>query len=106
MVHAQLHESTLGKLCSPSINKIRLQKVLLKNIKYTPRLSKYSPSSCLSDCLLFGSVFVSPPQTISTLLTRALACPTLGLGISPAVCNSVALKSRVENKYRSFRAVS
>lgn len=62
----------------------------------SPRFNKYNPSSCFSFSL--GSVFVSPPHTIRTLLTSALACPTRADGISPPVWRRVAELSRVAKR--------
>lgn len=73
---------------------------------YVPRFNKYKASSSFSAGFDLVSVLVSPPQTINTLLTSALAWPTRGDGMSPALCIKVADKSRVENRYRSLRAVS
>ena len=74
--------------------------------RHIPRFNRYNPSSCLSPGFTFPLVFVSPPQTIRTLPTSALAWPTRGLGTSPAVCSSVADRSRVDSRYRSFLTVS
>ncbi len=63
-----------------------------------PRLRRYSELSCLS----FSLLLVSPPQTMSTLLTMALACPTRGRGTSPNVCIKLAVAPAVEKEYRSF----
>lgn len=69
-----------------------------RNIKHAPRFSKYSPLSCSA----LPSSFVSPPKTINTLPTSALAWPTRGDGISPPVSSRVADRSFVEIKYKSF----